>query len=165
MKVKSIIVGLAILGLGGLAAPVRAQTGQNCWVDNRTNVVVCEHQDRRDDCSYPENRRYNDPYAEIKINITAIYRQVLGRDPDPAGLRSYTERLLRDWDYSQVRQSLARSHEASQRINQLYLEILGRNADPEGLRTYQKHLETGWTLNQVREELIRSPEARSRNQR
>lgn len=56
MKVKSIIVGLAILGLGGLAAPVRAQTGQNCWVDNRTNAVVCEHQDRRDDCSYPENR-------------------------------------------------------------------------------------------------------------
>ena len=174
MKIKPII-GVAILALAAFAAPARGQ-GRNCWVDDRTGRVVCnERRDRYNDSFEERNRRYNEQrnrrydrdrnyrHSEIENRIAQLYREVLGRNPDRGGLRTYTQRVLDGWDYRRVRRDLARSREARDRINQLYWEILGRNADRGGLRTYQRHLENGWSLRQVREELRRSPEARSRN--
>ena len=166
MKIKPII-GAAILTLAAFATPARGQ-GRNCWVDDRSGQVICsERRDRYNDRFEERNRRYdrdrNYRYTEIENRITQLYREVLSRNPDRGGLRTYTQRVLDGWDYRRVRRDLARSPEARDRINQLYREILGRNADRGGLRNYQRHLENGWSLRQVREELIRSPEARSRN--
>jgi len=111
------------------------------------------------------NRR-DDRYSRVEQRIDRLYREVLGRRADRAGLRTYSDRMLRGgWDENRVRQDLARSQEARNAINQLYREILGRNADPGGLRTYQGHLERGWSLDRVRRELQNSPEARNRNRR
>ncbi len=48
----------------------------------------------------------------VPREITTLYREVLGREPDPAGLRFYTDRVVRaNWTFSRVKDALERSPE------------------------------------------------------
>ncbi len=48
----------------------------------------------------------------VPREITEIYRDLLEREPDPAGLRFYTDRVVRaNWSFSRVRDALMRSPE------------------------------------------------------
>lgn len=47
--------------------------------------------------------------------ITRIYREVLGRDPDPAGLAHYRAKWRDGWTQGQIRDDLRRSDEARRR--------------------------------------------------
>jgi hypothetical protein len=98
--------------------------------------------------------------------VQRAYREVLDRPADPAGLRTYTDRILRDgWTEQQMIQQLqrspeARSIDADQAIAKIYRDVLGREPDPRGLATYRAKWKEGWTQGQIREDLRRSPEGR-----
>ncbi|MGH9346065.1 MAG: phycobilisome rod-core linker polypeptide [Vicinamibacterales bacterium] len=85
-----------------------------------------------------------------KPAVTALYRRQLGREPDPEGLRSFTELARRD-GLDAVERALLASPEFQRRgttagpsgsfaqeyeaaVRSLYRHLLGRDPDPAGLR-------------------------------
>lgn len=98
--------------------------------------------------------------------IRRAYREVLGRDPDPSGMASYTRALQNGMSEAEFRADLHRSGEranvaARETISRAYREILRRDPDPAGLANYLKlMLERGWDENRVREDLRHSEEFR-----
>lgn len=81
--------------------------------------------------------------------IRIVYQRLLGREPDPDGLRAYTEMAQRD-GLEAVTQSIVASPEYraratpagiplqgmdayEQSVRRLYRHVLGREADPQGL--------------------------------
>jgi hypothetical protein len=82
--------------------------------------------------------------------VRILYQRLLGRDPDPSGLRTYTEMANRD-GIDAVARSIVNSREYGDRaggdrvpnedvkayeraVQSLYRHVLGRDPDPEGLR-------------------------------
>lgn len=111
--------------------------------------------------------------------VRRAYQDILGRDPDPNGLRDYTGKIVNEgWSEWDVRNALRRSGEytatggpatrfrtasADRIIRRAYLDILGREPDPAGLESYRRNiLEEGWDEYDVRRALIRSPERRQK---
>jgi uncharacterized protein DUF4214 len=111
--------------------------------------------------------------------VQRAYQDILGRDPDPNGLRNYTGKIVNEgWSEWDVRNALRRSDEyaatggaatrfrtasADRIIRRAYLDILGREPDPAGLESYRRNiLEEGWDEYDVRRALIRSPERRQK---
>jgi hypothetical protein len=103
--------------------------------------------------------------------VRSAYQDILGRDPDPEGLREYTMRIRRDgWSEQDVREALRNSAEynsgraasADRIVRRAYLDVLHREPDPEGLEAYRRQvLENGWEYHDVRQALARSPERRA----
>lgn len=97
--------------------------------------------------------------------VRAVYRDYLGREPDPAGQRVYVGRLLDSgWSEEQLRDNFRRSDEFKNRdlnalIKRAYTEELGRDPDPSGLAAYTRSLGRGMTEPELRAELRRSKEA------
>ncbi len=106
-------------------------------------VVLCENEDRSNE-------------------INQIYREVLGREADPQGLQTWSQKLSRRNTINDIRREIAESDEAKLVLNRIYLEVLGRNVDRSGLKTYTKNLKRNWTLSDVRRDIQRSEEAMSR---
>jgi Domain of unknown function (DUF4214) len=97
--------------------------------------------------------------------VQRAYRDILGRDADADGLRSYREKLMEQaWSEEDVRNHIRRSGEfhainPDEVITKAFREILKRDPDPEGLRHYRDLLvNRGWTIPQLRAELLRSDE-------
>ncbi|HEY9653196.1 MAG TPA: DUF4214 domain-containing protein, partial [Coleofasciculaceae cyanobacterium] len=90
--------------------------------------------------------------------INQIYREVLGRDADVDGLKTWSDRLERS-NLRKVRREIAQSDEAASVLNRLYQEVLGRSVDRSGLKTYRKNLTRNWTLSDVRRDIEGSEEA------
>jgi uncharacterized protein YbcI len=108
------------------------------------------------------NRPGNNSRLEGEINN--IYLQVLGRNADSSGLRTYTQAINNQgWTLDQVRRDLASSPEFDRAINRLYQEFFGRNADAAGLQKYRNLVINGGSLDDVRNEIADSPEVRNRN--
>jgi hypothetical protein len=104
---------------------------------------------------------------EADAIVVHAYRDVLNRAPDPEGLRTYRDRLMREgWNERQIVEQLQRSAEArginaDEAITRIYREVLGRDPDPNGLGHYRAKWRDGWTQGQIREDLQRSPEGRA----
>lgn len=116
-----------------------------------------------------EVRRRDEPREEPNGVIKRAYLDLLGREPDPGGLRNYrgliidqgwTERMVRD----HIRRSDEFRHEGAGRIiRRAYLDVLGREPDPSGLKHHRQNLlEKGWTEGDVRDALRRSDEYRQK---
>lgn len=103
--------------------------------------------------------------------IKKIYREVLGRDPDPNGLAHYRAKWRDGWTQGQIRDDLRKSHEGSNTyvrdaITRAYREVLGRDPDPAGYATYEKAMrERGYTERDVRRALMSGDEYRQRQRR
>ena len=105
--------------------------------------------------------------------ITRAYQDILGRDPDQAGLREYRRRMLDDgWSERQVRDTLRRSNEKAEQndadidrmITRAYRDVLGRAPDASGLSEFRNQVKRkGWTESDVRQALRDSPEYREKN--
>ncbi len=114
----------------------------------------------------PSERRiiYNARTADLLIQ--KVYRDVLGRSVDPAGLQHHRQKLLREgWSERQLIDDLQRSGEArsinpDRAIAKIYRDVLDRDPDPNGLQHYRQLWRQGWTQGQIREDLRRSPESR-----
>ena len=105
--------------------------------------------------------------------VRRAYQDILGREPDPAGLRDYTRKITSEgWSEWDARNALRRSNEyaagsalrfrtasADRIIDRAYRDILGREPDAAGRDNYRRLiLEKGWDEHDVRRALIRSPE-------
>ncbi|HWA11140.1 MAG TPA: DUF4214 domain-containing protein [Opitutaceae bacterium] len=97
--------------------------------------------------------------------VRQAYREILGREPDPDGLRSYRDKLMHEgWTAEMLRAHLKTSGEAKainpdDVITRAYREILKREPDPDGLQHYRQLItRDGWTEPQVRADLLRSAE-------
>ncbi len=103
---------------------------------------------------------------DVERVIRANYRDFFGHEPDPAGLRFYTSRLLdAGWGEDQLQDALRRSDEFRNRdldaiVRRVYRDVLKRDPDPAGLAAYQRGLGRGMTEGEMRTELARSREGR-----
>jgi hypothetical protein len=125
----------------------------------------------RSDYSRSSNRSLRPDVA-----VRTAYRDILGREPDAAGLRLYSDRIVREgWTEQDVREALRKSNEygntsyrtasADRIVRRAYQDVLHRDPDPEGLQNYRRAvLEEGWEYHDVRTALARSPERRQTRQ-
>jgi TorA maturation chaperone TorD len=126
-------------------------------------------EDLRKSPEYAKNQR-----RSAERIVTRAYQEVLGREPDPAGLNTYANRVMRDgWDEYDVRAALEKSPEYRQRttmtrekaeqiVRSAYKNVLRRDADEVGLRNYvQRVMRDRWTQAQVERELRQSEEYRN----
>lgn len=139
----------------------REMLGSNARISRRDlrDYANCIERDRCDWDDIREEIADSDAASEA---IEEVYQEVLERNPDRGGMRTYQNKLADDWNIQEVREDVAESDEAENAINRIYRQILGRNADSGGLRTYQRKLGEGWSLDKVRRDINDSDEARRR---
>ena len=103
--------------------------------------------------------------------IRRMYREVLGREADPAGLAHYRGKWREGWTQGQIREDLRRSQEGRGRnvreiIIRAYRDVLGRDPDPAGLANYERQMrEKGLTERDLRRALMSGDEYRQRQRR
>lgn len=150
----NVIGAAAVTTLVAIAPEAQAQ--RTCILDNQNRVICGRFYSQDDNGNNNSNRR-----AGVERAISTIYQDVLGRSADVSGLRTYSDRVLRNsWSYDRVRQDLVRSPEMRSAINGLYVEIFRRNADSEGLNTYLREIQNGRSLDWVRQQLANSGDGR-----
>lgn len=119
-----------------------------------------------------EVRRRDESREEPNVVIKRAYLDLLGREPDPSGLRSYRGLIIdQGWTERMVRDHIRRSDEfrregADRIIRRAYLDVLGREPDPSGLKHHRHNLlEKNWTEGDVRDALRQSEEFRQKSGR
>jgi hypothetical protein len=132
-------------------------------------------QDVRDDLGGRDDHRRHSQQssADVERIIRRAYDDILHRDPDAQGMRTYRTRMIDEgWTEAQVREALRNSPEHGQRavesadkiVRRAYQDVLKRDPDQAGVFTYRnKVLHDGWDEHDVREALKRSPEYREQN--
>ena len=138
-----------------------------------------ESQSQRDDSRY-DRRRHDDSHSqgglggsEPETIVRRAYEDVLNREPDPEGMRTYRSRIIDDhWSEQDVRSDLRKSAErtgkspaaAEMVVRRAYQDILGRDPDPAGLAMYRNKLvKEGWCERDVRSDLKKSSEYRQKH--
>lgn len=132
--------------------------GQDCMREGGFSTCLSQKRDGDIWEGYKQREERGSRYYD---DINRIYRQVLGREADYRGLRTWSRELERGRSIRDIRRELANSNEAENAINQIYREVLGRNVDREGLRTWTRQLANGRSLREVRRSIERSTEART----
>lgn len=145
--------------LGDLVAERRGGAPEVNWDNAISSLRVVAPRSR----SFTPEPRYDRRTAENIVQ--RAYRDILGRNADADGLRSYREKLIeQNWTEDDVRNHLRRSNEfhalnPDEIVTKAYREVLKRDPDPEGLRHYRElFVNRGWTIPQLRAELLRSNE-------
>ncbi len=125
--------------------------------------------------------------AEVERIVRRAYRDVLDREPDPAGLREYGQRVFSEgWSEADVREALRRSpefrqqgrgmasgraerresrmtrDEAQEIVRRAYLSVLGREPDAGSEGFVTRVLRDNWSESDVARELRKSDEFRNR---
>jgi hypothetical protein len=93
--------------------------------------------------------------------LSEVYRNMLGRAIDGAGLATYTAELNAGVSRFQVVQNIQNASTLEYRaveVQALYQQYLHRAADPSGLTTWENFLQSGGTVEQVAVNLVTSPE-------
>jgi hypothetical protein len=91
--------------------------------------------------------------------VTALYQQILGRDPDPAGLSNYVSQLNGGASVDAVAQALATSPENyGQMVDEFYADYFNRAADAGGRAHWVDQLVHGMPEDQVIASLLGSAE-------
>ena len=110
-----------------------------------------------------------------EVIVTRAYQDVLERDPDPSGMRTYRSRIIDDgWTEQQVRDDLRRSPEYRERntmtlakaeeiVRQAYLTVLNREPDPGSRGFVDEVFRRRLTREQLERTLRASAEYRDRN--
>jgi hypothetical protein len=115
--------------------------------------------------------------ASAERIVRRAYQDILDREPDPSGMRTYRSRIIDDdWSEEQVREALRRSPEYRERmtmtpqkaaevVRRAYLSVLNREPDAASQGYVQRVLRDKWTEEDVARELRRSPEYREQRRR
>lgn len=113
-------------------------------------------------------RQYATGNAATEADVRAAYQDILGREPDEAGLNFYLES---DFSPEQIREVLLASPErqgmaareyatgtpaTEAEVRQIYRDVLGREADKAGLQFY---LGSNFSADQIRANILGSPES------
>jgi len=120
--------------------------------------------------------------ASAERIVRRAYEDILGREPDPVGMRTYRSHIIDDnWTEQQVREDLRRSAEYRERggaeyrgdrgtmtpqraqeiVRRAYLSVLNREPDAASQGYVERVLRDRWTEEDVARELRRSPEYRN----
>jgi hypothetical protein len=106
--------------------------------------------------------------------VRRAYQDLLGREPDPTGLRIYRSHIIDEgWSEGQVRDELRNSAEfrdrnsmtparAQEIVRRAYLAVLKREPDPGSRGFVDRVLRDHWSQQDVERELRNSPEYRRR---
>lgn len=117
---------------------------------------------------------YGRPTEDPDRIVRRAYQDILGREPDASGLRTYRSRILDDnWTEAQVREDLRRSPEFRERgsmtvaraqeiVRRAYLSVLNREPDPGSQPFVDRVMRDRWTQQDVERELRKSSEYRRR---
>jgi Peptidase inhibitor family I36 len=115
------------------------------------------------------SRRDGEREADVDVVIKRAYQDLLGRAPDPTGLRYYHGAMIdQGWTERMVRDHIRRGEEfrregADRIIRRAYQDLLGREPDENGLRNYRKKMiDHDWSETEVRDNIRRSQEYLSR---
>lgn len=133
------------------------------WNDHISSVRVERSRGGRD--GRPDQREIE----RAERMVQRAYREILRRDPDPGGLKTYRVYVLDEgWDEEQLRHALWTSDEYRELVMRIivnaYRELLGRDPDDGGARLYRdRMLRDHWTEEQVRAALRKSDEYRRRH--
>ncbi|NJN31938.1 MAG: DUF4214 domain-containing protein [Synechococcales cyanobacterium RM1_1_8] len=170
---RGMFLAAAALAVSLISPAALAQVQQICIVEQNSGEVYCGRAASRSEISqsrYGRDRgglRGSNGRATSQRNLSDlydrlddIYRDVLGRNIDSSGLRTYSRRLEQGWSLDQVRRDLAQSDEAEKALDELYQRILGRGIDPSGYETYSRKIARGASLRDVEQELIRAGRGR-----
>lgn len=131
------VVALAT-GLAGGAAPARAEV-------DPAGVAAAR---------VPANNEQN--YRQY---VTRVYQDLLQREPDAAGLRTWVRQLAAGVPWGSVANAITNSPEYRSRlIRELYAEHLGRQPDPTGLAYWLAMMDGGWTVARISAGFIASDE-------
>ncbi len=91
--------------------------------------------------------------------VTALYQQILGRNPDPNGLATYVAQLEAGASADDVAHALATSPENyGQMVDRYYADYLDRAADPSGRQYWVDQLTGGMTEDSLAVHLLDSVE-------
>ena len=129
----------------------------------------------RNDLRHSAEAKGKTPAAAEKI-VRRAYQDVLGREPDAAGLAMYRDKLVNGgWSERDVRSALKSSSErretggiseeqARQMVRRAYQGVLKRDPDEAGMATYvQKIRQKRWSEKDVANDLRNSAEYRQKN--
>jgi hypothetical protein len=150
MTLTKVLSITALLAATSLATPTPAKADVPCQGSSAENLCLAQF-NRRD-------RNY-DYFNEIN----QIYREVLGREVDSDGLRTYSRKLDRGDSLRDVREDVADSREARDAVARMYRELAGRNPSSRTVRDYTRRLAGGSTLSDIRADIVRSDDFRDRN--
>ena len=112
-----------------------------------------------------------DPLVEGRFPVPGsfadqLYDDFLGREPDPGGLRVWTERLETSHAPAGVIRGFLESSELDgtmAAIVRLYFAEFGRLPDYDGLTHWLRLRRSGWTLEQISDAFVRSDEFQIRH--
>lgn len=91
--------------------------------------------------------------------ITSLFTDMLGRDPDPAGMAYFTQRLQAGVPATAIVRTIATSPERdTDLVGDLYLSYLHRNADAAGLAAFAAAMMGGMSREAVIADLVGSRE-------
>jgi Bacterial Ig-like domain (group 3)/Domain of unknown function (DUF4214) len=94
-----------------------------------------------------------------EIYITHVYRDLFGRNPDPAGMKLWTAKLDVGTSRAAVANAITYSTEyRSGMISDVYWEYLGRTPDPAGLQSWLGAMSRGLTVSQMESGFMSSTE-------
>lgn len=145
----NILTTTALLFVLGSSVPVRAASAgllatNDCQECNSSrSTLIAQNRD--------EEKNYD--------AINRIYRDILDRDADYRGLRTWSRQIEKGASLNDIREEIAQSPEAEDKIKEIYGEVLGRQADLNGLRTWTSNLARGSSLGDVRQQIANSREA------
>ena len=95
--------------------------------------------------------------------VQSLYRQILGREPDAAGLDGWADAADRGAPLTQIARGLFQAPETrAKRVTGLYRSLLGRRPEPEGLAYWTDVLRNGRDVD-LAIVLASSPEYRDRS--
>jgi hypothetical protein len=102
---------------------------------------------------------YNRAGGSITSFLTALYHDLLGRDPDAPAAAFWSAKLRTGWSRVTVAMSIVASQEAiGVRVQGLYQRYLRRAADPAGLNAFSWDLAHGFRDEQIIAALVGSAE-------
>lgn len=134
------------------------------WDDCITAIRVDRAGRRGDDDRRPGSVR---PSRDPDPWIRAIYRELLGHEPDSNTLANYRRLVLQhDWNDDMLRAEITRSaefrnREAHRIIHRLYHELLHREPDRDGFENFRRKIvDQNWSEQDVRNQILRSDEYR-----
>jgi hypothetical protein len=112
--------------------------------------------------------------GNVEQVIRRAYQDILERDPDPSGMRTYRSRMIDDgWTEQDVRQALRESPEyrelntmtrakAQEIVRQAYLSVLRREPDDAARPYVEEVFRRRMTREQLERQLRNSPEYKNR---
>jgi hypothetical protein len=157
---------------GGDAVSIRSDV-RNLSV-NDWNDAISSLQVRRTGGGGGNGPGFGRGQGNVEQIVRRAYQDVLQRNPDPEGMRTYRSRMIDDgWTEQDVRQALRESPEyreqntmtmakAQEIVRQAYLSVLNREPDPAARNYIDQVYRRRMTQQQVEAELRKSPEYRNR---